>query len=514
MLDRRARRRTPATCPGAPRLWTAGSRPFGPGCVLVRSSRRRPSVEHVGRRRSRTTSRTRTCYGISFNSANFLKVLQGIEGAATARTVATDALTPSAARLLREGVPVGRARRRRAAAAPGPRGEDARRGRRDPRIGAHRRAMRSPRPKPRWPPGVTERQLTGVFMEAMAVGRRHDSDAHRTSRGSRRASTRGTARAATRRSDRGDLVAFDAGVIRGGYVGELGRTARRSTASRGRRPSSLDRWDELWDRLLAACRPGAPVTDLLDAYDAAGVPPPPDAGRPGTRPRVRSPPGDRRAPAHRGRAAVRGRHGAGAHGLRLARRRRRASTARSPSSSPTTGPELLSTNPFRDARSPIDVTDSRCPAARGDHPLREGSGDQDRDDHDRTVPTSSTSRRSAPAGGTPTCIFKASIDDDVKVLVVRGVGDHLGTGADLDELMAKQAARHVAARGVRASTDEDDVTLPSAALVPGRRLARSTGTATRGRAAAASRTSRRSASSRSRATATAGTSTRPPTPTW
>ena len=27
-------------------------------------------------------------------------------------------------------------------------------------------------------------------------------------------------------------------------------------------------------------------------------------------------------------------------------------------------------------------------------------------------------------------IFKASMDDDVKVLVVRGVGDHLGTGAD------------------------------------------------------------------------------------
>ena len=37
----------------------------------------------------------------------------------------------------------------------------------------------------------------------------------------------------------------------------------------------LRRWHELWDRLLDACRPGAPLTDLLDAYDAAGVPPPP-----------------------------------------------------------------------------------------------------------------------------------------------------------------------------------------------------------------------------------------------
>ena len=33
--------------------------------------------------------------------------------------------------------------------------------------------------------------------------------------------------------------------------------------------------------------------------------------------------------------------------------------------------------------------------------------------------------------------------------MIRGVGDHLGTGADLDELMAKQAAGTSLARGVR-----------------------------------------------------------------
>ena len=32
-------------------------------------------------------------------------------------------------------------------------------------------------------------------------------------------------------------------------------------------------------------------------------------------------------------------------------------------------------------------------------------------------------------------IFKASIDDDVKVLVIRGIGDHLGT----DEIVEGQA---------------------------------------------------------------------------
>jgi enoyl-CoA hydratase len=56
-------------------------------------------------------------------------------------------------------------------------------------------------------------------------------------------------------------------------------------------------------------------------------------------------------------------------------------------------------------------------------------------------------------------IFKASIDDDVKVLVIRGIGDHLGTGADLDELMAKQDAGESLMEEF-GLTEEDDVTLP------------------------------------------------------
>lgn len=56
-------------------------------------------------------------------------------------------------------------------------------------------------------------------------------------------------------------------------------------------------------------------------------------------------------------------------------------------------------------------------------------------------------------------IFKASIDDDVKVLVVRGVGDHLGTGADLDDLMAKRAAGS-ALHEEFGLDEDDDVTMP------------------------------------------------------
>jgi enoyl-CoA hydratase len=57
-------------------------------------------------------------------------------------------------------------------------------------------------------------------------------------------------------------------------------------------------------------------------------------------------------------------------------------------------------------------------------------------------------------------IFKASIDDDVKVLVVRAEGKDLGTGADLDELMAKQAAGTSLHEEYGIDPDED-VTMPN-----------------------------------------------------
>ena len=96
---------------GAPRLWTAGSRAFGPGCVLVRAT---GSVHLLSTWDEGIPDDIphENLYGISFNAMNFVKVLQRIEGAATARTVATDAMTPIVRAASAEGVPVGRAHRR------------------------------------------------------------------------------------------------------------------------------------------------------------------------------------------------------------------------------------------------------------------------------------------------------------------------------------------------------------------------------------------------------------------
>jgi len=256
---------------GAPRLWTAGSRAFGPGCVLVRST----GAVHLLNTWDEGVPEEiphENLYGISFNSANFLAALQRVDGAATARIVATDGLSPSSARLLPKAFPSaelvdGEPMMRRARRVKTPEEVDAIRASvhvAERALGAAVSALA---------PGVTARQLTGVFMGEMA------------SAGVTTPATQDVAWTASRehRAQRvgrdapvapGDLVAFDAGVMLGGYVGELGRT-QVVGGDVGPHRALFRRCDELWDRLLAACRADAPLSDLLDVYDVAGVPPPP-----------------------------------------------------------------------------------------------------------------------------------------------------------------------------------------------------------------------------------------------
>jgi Xaa-Pro aminopeptidase len=256
---------------GAPRLWLAGSRPFGPGCVIDRAT----GLVHLASTWDEGIPDDiphENLHGITFNRANTLDWLSKVEGAETARTVATDGLMPSTVSLIRTAFP----------AAELVDGEQlmvrVRRVKLPEEIRAIRTAVRIAErslaaAEVALDAGTTGRRLTAVFMEAMAeagvttpmtqdvawiTGRdRHWSQA-----------SRDTAVAV------GDLVAFDAGVLADGYAGELGRTV----AVGGLPPAARKlrrQWDELWDRLLDACRSGAPALGLLDAYDAAGATPPP-----------------------------------------------------------------------------------------------------------------------------------------------------------------------------------------------------------------------------------------------
>jgi Xaa-Pro aminopeptidase len=255
---------------GSPQLWIAGTRPFGPVCVVVRatgdiylnSTDDEGVPEEIGRDH---------LYGLAWNPLTLIGVLKDIDGAAAARRVGTDAITPTFATLLPEAFPNAelvdaepamRAARRIKTpdeiAAMGPALRVAERG-----IAAALAELR---------PGVSERTLAGAALEAMAAG------------GVSTPATQDAAWVTSRehpfrrghsevRSD--DLVAFAAGALADGYVAEVGRTWPAGGSANGSTRTLFARSDALYDRMIVVCSAGAPATGLLAAYEAAREPLPP-----------------------------------------------------------------------------------------------------------------------------------------------------------------------------------------------------------------------------------------------
>jgi len=89
---------------GAPQLWIAGTRPFGPVCVVVRASGDiylnttddEGVPEEIGHDH---------LYGLTWNPMTLIDVLRKIDGAEEAHRVGTDAITPTFAALLPEAFP-------------------------------------------------------------------------------------------------------------------------------------------------------------------------------------------------------------------------------------------------------------------------------------------------------------------------------------------------------------------------------------------------------------------------
>ena len=84
---------------GAPQLWVAGTRPFGPICAFVRET----GEIHLNSTWDEGIPEEiphENLYGLAWNPMTLMGVLQNIKGAATARRVGTDALTPTFAKLL------------------------------------------------------------------------------------------------------------------------------------------------------------------------------------------------------------------------------------------------------------------------------------------------------------------------------------------------------------------------------------------------------------------------------
>lgn len=252
---------------GAPQLWVAGTRPFGPICEVIgatgeihlNSTWDEGIPEEIGHDH---------LYGLAWNPMTLIDVLKKLPGAATVRRVGTDSLTPTFAQLLPmafpnaelvDAEPALRAARRIKTADEIAVLRGA--------LGVAEHALAAARSE--LAPGVTERSLTGAMMEAMAAG------------GITTAATQDgawiTPKDHSWRRDSidarvadGDLVALSAGALADGYVGEVGRTWPVGDVAGAE--ALFARSNALWEHLVAACRPGGRAADLLSAYDAAGEP--------------------------------------------------------------------------------------------------------------------------------------------------------------------------------------------------------------------------------------------------
>ncbi|MCG5434196.1 M24 family metallopeptidase [Mycobacterium sp. MYCO198283] len=252
---------------GAPQLWVAGTRPFGPICEVVRAT----GEIHLNSTWDEGIPDEIAhdhLYGLAWNPMTLIEVLKALPGAADATRVGTDSLTPTFAKLLPMAFPNAEI----VDAEPALRA--ARRVKTPAEIAVLRgalavaeRALAAARSE--LAPGVGEQTLTGALLESMAAG---GVTTPATQDGAwitpkdhpwRRS-------AATRQVAEGDLVAFAAGALADGYVGEVGRTFAVGEVAGAE--ALFRRSEALWAQLLRACRPGAPAADLLAAYEAAGEP--------------------------------------------------------------------------------------------------------------------------------------------------------------------------------------------------------------------------------------------------
>ncbi|GAC1311625.1 MAG: M24 family metallopeptidase [Acidimicrobiales bacterium] len=243
---------------GARQLWTAGARPFGPGCVVVAATGR-VHLLSVWDEGVPAEIGHDDLYGLSWNPANLLKDLQAIEGLSGCRSVATDGLSPGFRQFL-------------AAIAPEAQvvdGGPALRRAREPKSVDEIACIETAAAVAEAAlaamvdalgPGITERGLRAVYAETVA---RLGSP---TPPSEAVATVVGPAGAAS-----GDVVALHPGAMYAGYEAGIGRSWH-VPGSRVR-PDAVARAELAHRRLEAlvgSCIAGASGDDLLAACHGAG----------------------------------------------------------------------------------------------------------------------------------------------------------------------------------------------------------------------------------------------------
>ncbi|MGH9032410.1 MAG: M24 family metallopeptidase, partial [Acidimicrobiia bacterium] len=242
---------------GANRLSLAGTRAFAPGCAVVRRTGavHLLSITDEGVPADVPPDRL---YPLSWNPANLVGAVAAAPGASGARRIGVDGLTPMFEQLLAGAFPDaevvdGEALMRRVRRVKSPDDVAAIRA----AVDVVERALAAV--VDALQPGVTERELLGVFEEARcALGATVPAF-----QGSFCVVDDGRSRRFVRDravEDR-DLVAMRAGALVDGWEGSLARTLACGDAWSMREAESR-RWHESWPHLVDRCRPGTRVDDL------------------------------------------------------------------------------------------------------------------------------------------------------------------------------------------------------------------------------------------------------------
>lgn len=265
---------------GARRLSLAGTRPFGPGCVVVRATGQvhlistwddgiPPEIPHEN------------LFGITWNPLNYVEWIKGMEGVAGASRVGVDGMSPLFGQLLPLAVPDAEL------VAADELMFEARKTKTADEIACIRTAVAVAEASLSTAiavlrPGVRERDLLGAFERQMAdlgvtVPAREGTFCV-TPREHAETGGLSLRRIATDLAiNEGDLVAMSSGVLYAGYEGSVARTWPCLGSGELSDPQRAlgARWLKVREALLETCRAGSTGVELRKAYEGTGEPLPP-----------------------------------------------------------------------------------------------------------------------------------------------------------------------------------------------------------------------------------------------
>jgi len=251
---------------GARRLWTAGTRPFGPTCLVVAATRTVHLLSFSASFEGMPEElQPDDMYPLSWNPLNVIERFRKTPGVAEARRLGVDGLTPLFQGLLPQAFTS-------AELVPA---DSMMRGIREHKLPAELTCIRTAvaiaesalyETARRVAPGVREKVLQGEYLRRMCELGTSQFAQQGTFTG---IGSDGRLRWLTGDGtlDEGQPVALAGGALFAGYEGSLARTWWSGDATV---PSAADRepaerWRELFDRLAARCVPGTTGADLAVA---------------------------------------------------------------------------------------------------------------------------------------------------------------------------------------------------------------------------------------------------------